>query len=94
MRNCHPEQEKEFRGRYALGNGSGMARVLSRITPMIPDYDPITDSDASSVNNDAENDDGHDDGNDNRHTMPEVGTMPPIGSCGKYTAKMKNVQQK
>jgi len=47
--------------------------------------------DASSVRNDDENDAGNDAENDKRHTMPEVGTMPPVGYCGKYTAKMKNV---
>jgi hypothetical protein len=34
------------------------------MTLMIPDGDPVADSDATSVKNDAEN--------DNRHTMPEV----------------------
>ena len=79
------------------GNGTGMERVLSRIGPRKArerQGKAWERPDASSVRNDAGNDAENDAENDTLHTMPEVRTIPPVGYCCKYTAKMKNVLQK
>jgi len=87
------------------GNGTGMERVLSRIGPRKarerqgkawerPDASSVRNDAEIDAGNDAENDAGNDAENDTLHTMPEVRTIPPVGYCCKYTAKMKNVLQK
>ena len=73
--------------RESLENGSRKARER-------PDASSVRNDAEIDAGNDAENDAGNDAENDTLHTMPEVRTIPPVGSCGKYTAKMKNVLQK